>query len=512
MKKHIYLLIVISLLHAHAFATNLPIREELYTQQKIDIRTCEYFIENTNSYIVGGIEFVSPTSEEIYSIDKGIVIEINPLDMLWASEILIADSLNSNIGWLYRYIDSATLNIKENQSIPSNYQIGSMARNDSSLNIVQLFRVSYIGEEKGWMPIQNPLRLLNNFLEDIIPPKIEPLNDQIIRFREDDTYQPLNALELYGNVDILFDAYDIIKQSKTSIYQITCEIFSEDDLIRDFSFRFDEPNLQALNTKGMEGDFTYNITDLSWENENYWNTLDCKDGEYNIRLTVYDAAGNYDTEEIEVNIRNNPIVELSYFTAKYENNCVILDWETTYETMNLSYEIYKNNSRYSDSFVCLTQEPIQAIGSSLTNRYSYIDKNINKNDIENYIYQLHLKNDKNSESILKSTLVYYSKKTTEDFLKIYQNQPNPFNPETEITYELLEPGIISVIIYDSAGKMIKKLVDTENGSPGIYQLKWDGKNDRGLFMPSGIYFCQIDINPLNSIEIFSQNIRMILLK
>jgi len=70
--------------------------------------------------------------------------------------------------------------------------------------------------------------------------------------------------------------------------------------------------------------------------------------------------------------------------------------------------------------------------------------------------------------------------------KLHQNYPNPFNPVTTITYELPQQSDTELTIYNTLGQKVNTLV-RENQSPGSYTVNWNGKNDAGIPMPSGIY-------------------------
>ena len=72
------------------------------------------------------------------------------------------------------------------------------------------------------------------------------------------------------------------------------------------------------------------------------------------------------------------------------------------------------------------------------------------------------------------------------------NYPNPFNPETWIPYQLATPADVSITIYAADGKLVRSL-DLGHQSVGMYQHRnraahWDGKNDIGESVASGVYF------------------------
>ena len=82
-------------------------------------------------------------------------------------------------------------------------------------------------------------------------------------------------------------------------------------------------------------------------------------------------------------------------------------------------------------------------------------------------------------------------------LCLFQNYPNPFNQFTTISYELSrENQEIQLIIYDLRGKEIYKLIQ-KNQSKGIYNVIWDGKDQKGNEVSSGIYFCRLKTENIN---------------
>lgn len=70
--------------------------------------------------------------------------------------------------------------------------------------------------------------------------------------------------------------------------------------------------------------------------------------------------------------------------------------------------------------------------------------------------------------------------------RLYPNHPNPFNPETKITYDLPERAAVALTIHDLLGKPVKLLVRGTQ-SPGKHVVTWEGRNERGEAVPSGIY-------------------------
>ena len=71
-----------------------------------------------------------------------------------------------------------------------------------------------------------------------------------------------------------------------------------------------------------------------------------------------------------------------------------------------------------------------------------------------------------------------------------QNYPNPFNPTTVIQYALPKASQVKIQIYNILGQRVRDLVD-ERQEPGYKTAEWDGKDDNGTEVSSGIYFYRI---------------------
>ena len=70
-------------------------------------------------------------------------------------------------------------------------------------------------------------------------------------------------------------------------------------------------------------------------------------------------------------------------------------------------------------------------------------------------------------------------------------QPNPFNPRTAISYRLASAGRVGLAVYDVQGRRVRRLLD-ETRPAGIGSCEWDGTNDRGQALPSGVYLVRLE--------------------
>ncbi len=88
---------------------------------------------------------------------------------------------------------------------------------------------------------------------------------------------------------------------------------------------------------------------------------------------------------------------------------------------------------------------------------------------------------------------------------LFQNYPNPFNPTTEIRYSLPVNEKVELAIYNALGQKIKTLLNTRQEA-GFHSIAWDGTNNRGKAVSSGIYLYRINAGMFSAIK------KMILLK
>jgi len=120
---------------------------------------------------------------------------------------------------------------------------------------------------------------------------------------------------------------------------------------------------------------------------------------------------------------------------------------------------------------------------------------------ETYVYRLA---DANSGEEIHMTGSIYVPVTKGD---LSQNYPNPFNPVTRITYLVPDGGAqqVRLVVYDVRGARVRTLVDDRKAG-GKYTVEWDGRNDQGQTVGSGVYFYRlVETN-------FTQTRKMLLLK
>lgn len=168
--------------------------------------------------------------------------------------------------------------------------------------------------------------------------------------------------------------------------------------------------------------------------------------------------------------------------------------------------------------------------TKLLSRGYYLDGSIARqehiyfNDFQNWVYSFELEGyDQNYDFLIYEDFdgdghgifgVYIDssqtslKNTNTQHLQEFvleQNYPNPFNPNTVITYKLPVASNIELTIYNLMGQKVKTLINKKQ-SAGIYQISWDGYNQNGNQVSSGVYLYCL------TIDSFIQSRKMLLLK
>jgi hypothetical protein len=86
-----------------------------------------------------------------------------------------------------------------------------------------------------------------------------------------------------------------------------------------------------------------------------------------------------------------------------------------------------------------------------------------------------------------------------------QNYPNPFNPLTHISFSVSVPGLVELQVYDVSGRPVRTLVEGWREAQH-YDVAWDGRDDSGKAVASGVYFYQLEASG------YKESKKMVLLK
>lgn len=182
-------------------------------------------------------------------------------------------------------------------------------------------------------------------------------------------------------------------------------------------------------------------------------------------------------------------VELSSFSARSVQGRVVLNWVTQSETENLGFHVYRAESE-AGNYVRVNEEMIQGAGTTSSVRsYQYIDEHELKPSVD-YFYKL-------VDMDYKGRLTTHGPISAEVAVPtqhvLEQNYPNPFNPETRISFSLKESGRVTLTVFNVRGEAVRTLVAGQLDA-GAHMAVWDGRNDYGQPLPSGMYIYTMRIN------------------
>ena len=86
-----------------------------------------------------------------------------------------------------------------------------------------------------------------------------------------------------------------------------------------------------------------------------------------------------------------------------------------------------------------------------------------------------------------------------NYIALHQNYPNPFNPTTEIQFDVPEATIVNISIFNLMGQKVKTLTNKQI-LPGYHVIMWNGTNDMGVPVSTGMYFYTLQTSTHNAMR------------
>ncbi|MCO6448984.1 MAG: T9SS type A sorting domain-containing protein [Ignavibacterium album] len=245
----------------------------------------------------------------------------------------------------------------------------------------------------------------------------------------------------------------------------------------------------------VNSDTTYTLSGVQLPNGSYNWTVSVSDGEFEIAsVDTFSFSFSYIP------------VELISFTAQTQGSKVVLNWSTASETNNQGFEVERQAGN-QHSGVWEKIGYVSGHGTTTEPRfYSFADENLSTGT---YMYRL--KQIDFDGSFEYSSEIEASVFSPKEFA-LNQNYPNPFNPNTRITFDLPVESAVTLQIFNSLGELIWQQ-EQSNLSAGSHSVTWDGKDNLGNSLTSGIYFLKMQANVNSSVNgDFYKSIKMMLLK
>jgi hypothetical protein len=176
---------------------------------------------------------------------------------------------------------------------------------------------------------------------------------------------------------------------------------------------------------------------------------------------------------------------------------VLLQWSVVSQSNNLGWEVYRSTDK-----VRFEKIGEMILGAGTTDElmsYSFIDRDYPAVEaLYYYLKQTDLSGHTARSNVIEVLLAPVRVLPTANVLR--QNFPNPFNPETTISFDLREGAVVELSIYDAAGQHVRTLACGQSLSAGSYSYTWDGLSDSGAKAGSGVYLYHLKSGEFTSVK------------
>jgi hypothetical protein len=195
-----------------------------------------------------------------------------------------------------------------------------------------------------------------------------------------------------------------------------------------------------------------------------------------------------------------PVIPTS-FELSEDNNEVTIRWQTISESDSNFWAIERKetdpeNEGGYEQIAVIENQGKRYLGLE----YEYIDNTVLHG--HRYTYRLGFVPNSGDITYFQEKEIYVG---TLDVFALQQNYPNPFNSETTIPYDLPRESFVTIKVYDILGKEVFVL-PMEWQKEGSHGFLWNGRNNHGLSLASGIYYYQLDTGDFQDVK------KMILLR
>jgi hypothetical protein len=171
---------------------------------------------------------------------------------------------------------------------------------------------------------------------------------------------------------------------------------------------------------------------------------------------------------------------LQAYTADGVGKNIELKWTLADAGENMKFHVSRANAarrNFTELFnPAITQENLN---------FGFVDNSCSPGT--RYFYQVDVTDEKGRRPLFQTEAIELLPLTA----SLEQNLPNPFNPTTTISYSVAKRSRVRLVIYDTDGRLVRTLVD-EIVSAGSRDVTWEGLDQNGLQVSSGVYFYRLE--------------------
>ena len=488
-----------------------------------------------SSYYHDGIDGMSGYGgRPVFCVSDGVVTHISQGTMYGG--IMIGEAVSGGEGWLYWHIPSNTMPFSVGDSVYMGDYIGDVANwSIASFHHVHFNKVVGSGGYpwSWYSSTDNPLNYLDP-IDDRDPPSFEnAVTGQKFAFCYNNTSNYINPNNLSGHVDIIAKIEDIIGEptwpgnpheiwywidgpvSTDPVCSFIATGWCPGDNTINVCYQEDATCLTQSNY--YDYDFYFNLTNtdgdsvIELSDEDYaWNTDLFPAGDYWIYVEAKDCYGNATLDSMMVTLSGG--AELAIILTP-ENPPIVIPASGGSFDFTISIENTGGSGTDYDGWSMVELPGGSLYGPVLLRENMYIGaggflqrtltQNVPGGAPEgDYLYTGHIGDypafsmdessfpfSKTGVDGVESGWSVYGWEESESIPLTYSQlklNPNPFNPETEISFNLNEPGRVELAVYNTLGRKIITLAEGYFNA-GKYNYRWNGKG-----LSSGIYFVELD--------------------
>lgn len=190
-------------------------------------------------------------------------------------------------------------------------------------------------------------------------------------------------------------------------------------------------------------------------------------------------------------------VTVGSFAPRMAGESAAIAWSTRLESGVDAFNVLRSDAE-NGVYARVNDRPIPATGGAAGGAYEIADGGVSLNGT--YWYELEEVSRDGSRVIAGPVRL-----DARAPFALAQNVPNPFNPVTAIRFTIAEDCRATLAVFDASGRRVRSLVDGRLKA-AFYRIEWDGRNDEGRPLASGVYFYRLDAGR------FSKTRKMVLLR